>query len=62
MAGVSKSKNNIISWTHADFTKTDIIDVIDSYHSFVNHKNYKQCVLKGNEKEEIFLTGFLLFQ
>ena len=60
MAGISKSKNNIISWTHADL-QTDIIDVINSFHSFVIHKNYKQCVLKGKRKGRNIFDWFFTF-
>ena len=60
MSGISKSKNNIISWTHADL-QTDINDVINSFHNFVIHKNYKQCVLKGKRKGRNIFDWFFTF-
>ena len=60
MAGVSKSRNNIISWTHADL-QTDIFDVINSFYSFITHEDYKQYVLKGKRKGRNIFDWFFTF-
>ena len=60
MAGVSESRNKIISWTHADL-QTDILDVINSFYSFITHEDYKQCVLKGKRKRRSVFDWFFTF-